>query len=212
MSEVDPSRPLVGQPVPRVEDARLLRGRGRFVADLSPIAGIHHAAVVRSPHAHARVGAVDASAALALEGVIAVVTPDDARRLLRPFGVGVGGAEPYWPLALDTARYAGEPVAVVVARDRYVAEDAADLVAVDYEPLAPVLDVEAGRVVSDRSFRYGDPDAAFAAAAHRVEASFLPSPDSSVMARVDDLRVEQIDLSKPAVLERGAREWEAATK
>ena len=172
MSEVDPSRPLVGQPVPRVEDARLLRGRGRFVADLSPIAGIHHAAVVRSPHAHARVGAVDASAALALEGVLAVVTPDDARRLLRPFGVGVGGAEPYWPLALDTARYAGEPVAVVVARDRYVAEDAADLVAVDYEPLAPVLDVEAGRVVSDRSFRYGDPDAAFAAAAHRVEASF----------------------------------------
>jgi 2-furoyl-CoA dehydrogenase large subunit len=172
MSQVDPARPLVGQPVPRVEDARLLRGRGRFVADLSPVAGIHHAAIVRSPHAHARVGAVDAAAARALEGVLAVVTPDDARRLLRPFSVGVGGADPYWPLALDTTRYAGEPVAVVVARDRYVAEDAADLVAVDYEPLAPVLGVEAGRVVSHRSFRYGDPEAAFAAAAHTVEASF----------------------------------------
>jgi 2-furoyl-CoA dehydrogenase large subunit len=172
VTEVDLSRPLVGQPVPRVEDARLLRGRGRFVADLSPTAGIHHAAVVRSPHAHARIRGVDASAALGLEGVLAVVTPDDARRLLRPFSVGVGSADPYWPLALDTARYAGEPVAVVVARDRYLAEDAADLVVVDYEPLDPVLDVEAGRVVSDRSFRYGDPDAAFAAAAHRVEASF----------------------------------------
>ncbi len=172
MREVVRARPLVGQPIPRVEDARLLRGRGRFVGDISPVAGIHHAAVVRSPHAHARVGAVDASAALALDGVLAVVTPEDARRLLRPFSVGVGGAEPYWPLALDTARYVGEPVAVVVARDRYVAEDATDLVVVDYEPLEPVLDVDAGTVVSSRSFRYGDPDAAFAAAAHRVEASF----------------------------------------
>jgi 2-furoyl-CoA dehydrogenase large subunit len=164
--------PLVGRPVPRVEDARLLRGRGRFVADLSPTAGIHHAAVVRSPHAHARLLGVDASEALGLEGVRAVVTPDDARRLLRPFSVGVGGAEPYWPLVLDTARYVGEPVAVVVARDRYVAEDAADLVALDWEPLAPVVDVEAGRLVSSRSFRYGEPEAAFERAAHRVEATF----------------------------------------
>src|SRR5579862_4756021 len=138
MSQVDPARPLVGQPVPRVEDGRLLRGRGRFVADLSPVAGIRHAAIVRSPHAHARVRRVDTSAALALDGVLAVVTPDDARRHLRPFSVGVSGADPYWPLALDTARYVGEPVAVVVARDRYLAEDAAELVAVDYEPLPPV--------------------------------------------------------------------------
>jgi 2-furoyl-CoA dehydrogenase large subunit len=193
MREVDSSRPMVGQPVPRVEDARLLRGRGRFVADISPTAGIHHAAVVRSPHAHARVGAVDASAALALDGVLTVVTPEDARRRLRPFSVGVGGAEAYWPLALDTARYVGEPVAVVVARDRYLAEDAADLVTVEYEPLDPVMDVGAGRVVSDRSFRYGDPDAAFAAAAHRVEASFrfpryssTPIECYAVLAEWDD--------------------------
>ncbi len=172
MSEPVDARPLVGRPVPRVEDARLLRGRGRFVADLSPVGGIHHAAVVRSPHAHARITGVDASAALALDGVLAVVTPEDARRHLRPFSVGVGDAPPYWPLALDTARYAGEPVAVVVARDRYLAEDAADLVAVDYEPLDPVLDIEAARVATDRHFRYGDPKSAFAAAAATVEASF----------------------------------------
>lgn len=172
MSDPVDARPLVGRPVPRVEDARLLRGRGRFVADLSPVGGIHHAAVVRSPHAHARITGVDASAALALDGVLAVVTPDDARRHLRPFSVGVGSAPPYWPIALDTASYAGEPVAVVVARDRYLAEDAAGLVAVDYEPLDPVLDVEAGRVASDRHFRYGDPEAAFAGAATTVEASF----------------------------------------
>ncbi|HEX3607827.1 MAG TPA: xanthine dehydrogenase family protein molybdopterin-binding subunit [Candidatus Dormibacteraeota bacterium] len=193
MGEPVVARPLVGRPIPRVEDARLLRGRGRFVADLSPTAGIHHAAIVRSPHAHARVLSVDAAAARALDGVLAVVTPDDARRLLRPFGVGVPGADPYWPLALDTARYAGEPVAVVVARDRYVAEDAADLVFVDYEPLDPVLDVERGRVVSARSFRYGEPDAAFAAAARTVEASFrfpryssTPVECYAVLAEWDD--------------------------
>src|SRR5499427_4807706 len=122
--------PYVGQPVLRVEDERLLRGRGRFVADLAPVANLHHAAFVRSPHAHAEILSVDASAALAIEGVAAVVTPDDARRLLRPFSVGVGG-ERYWPLALDRARYVGEPVALVVAADRYAAEDAAELVRVD---------------------------------------------------------------------------------
>jgi 2-furoyl-CoA dehydrogenase large subunit len=163
--------PYVGQPVLRVEDERLLRGRGRFVADTAPVANLHHAAFVRSPHAHAEIRAVDASEALALDGVAAVVTPDDARRLLRPFSVGVG-TERYWPLALDRARYAGEPVAVVVAADRYVAEDAADLIRVDYAPLPPVMDVEQAPVATHRSFRHGDPDRAFAAAEHRVEATF----------------------------------------
>jgi 2-furoyl-CoA dehydrogenase large subunit len=163
--------PYVGQPVPRVEDERLLRGRGRFVADLSPVANLHHAAFVRSPHAHAEIRGVDASEALALDGVVAVATPADARRLLRPFSVGVG-AERYWPLALDRARYAGEPVAVVVAADRYLAEDAAEQVRVDYEPLPPVMDVEDAPVAAHRSFRHGDPDRAFAGAEHRVAATF----------------------------------------
>ena len=163
--------PYVGQPVPRVEDERLLRGRGRFVADLEPVANLHHAAFVRSPHAHAEIRSVDASAALAVDGVAAVVTPADARRLLRPFSVGVGG-ERYWPLALDRARYVGEPVALVVAADRYAAEDAAELVRVEYGPLPPVMDVAEAPVAAHRSLRHGDPDRAFAAAAHRVEATF----------------------------------------
>jgi 2-furoyl-CoA dehydrogenase large subunit len=164
--------PYVGQPVPRVEDERLLRGRGRFVADISPVGNVHHAAFVRSPHAHGEIRSVDASAALAMEGVLAVVTPDDAARLLRPFSVGVGGADRYWPIAQGRTRYAGEPVALVVARDRYLAEDAAELVAVDYEPLRAAMDVERAPAVSERSFRFGDPEGALAGAAHRVGATF----------------------------------------
>src|SRR5438105_11509141 len=113
----------VGKAVPRVEDERLLRGRGRFVGDLSPVANIHHVAFVRSPHAHAEIRSFDASAALARDDVLAVVGPEDFRRLLKPFSVGVGGAERYWPVAVDRAQYVGEPVAVVVARHRYLAED-----------------------------------------------------------------------------------------
>jgi 2-furoyl-CoA dehydrogenase large subunit len=161
----------VGQPVLRVEDERLLLGRGRFVGDLTPLANLHHAAFVRSPHAHAEVRSVDASAALALDGVVAVVTGADAHRLLRPFSVGVG-TERYWPIALERARYVGEPVAVVVATDRYVAEDAAELVRVDYAPLPAVVDVQRAEAVSHRRFRHGDPDRAFATAPHRVEATF----------------------------------------
>jgi len=162
----------VGQPVPRVEDERLLRGKGRFVADLTPVGNIHHAAFVRSPHAHAEIGSFDASAALAMEGVLAVLGPEDFERHLKPFSVGVGGADRYLPAATRRARYVGEPIAVVVARDRYLAEDAAELVAVDYTPLLAHMDVASAPAVSSRSFRYGDPEAAFASAAHRVEATF----------------------------------------
>src|SRR5262249_20876304 len=83
----------------------------------------------------------------------------------RPFPAGVDSPIPYYAAAGEIARYAGEPLAVVVARDRYVAEDAAELVEVDYEPLEPVMDAERGFVVSDRSFAYGQVDAAFAGAA-----------------------------------------------
>jgi 2-furoyl-CoA dehydrogenase large subunit len=162
----------VGRPVPRLEDGRLLRGRGRFVADLAPVANVHHAAFVRSPHAHAEIGSVDAGPALAQEGVLAVVGPEECRRWLRPFSVGVGEAEPYWPIALDRVRYVGEPVAVVVARDRYLAEDAAERVRVEYRPLPVRMEVEGAPVVSARRFRFGDPEAAFARAAHRVGATF----------------------------------------
>ena len=162
----------VGRPVRRLEDEALLRGEGRFMDDLAPVPHAGHAAVLRSLLAHARIARLDASAALELPGVIGVLTGADVVAMSRPFPVGVDGARPYYAAAADVARYAGEPLAVVVARDRYIAEDALELIEVEYEPLEPVLDPEAGEIASDRSFSYGDPDAAFAQADLVVEAPF----------------------------------------
>lgn len=160
----------------RVEDEALLRGRGRFIDDLSPVPGAMHLALVRSPFAHARIGGIDTAAALASPGTLAVLTGADLAAVGRPLGSVIRGATEHHVVAVDVARYAGEPVAVVVARDRYLAEDAAELVEVDYEPLDAIVDpqaaAEAGHVVSDRSFRYGDPEAAFAAADTVVRGRF----------------------------------------
>lgn len=172
----------LGQSTPRHEDAALLTGRGRFGDDLGTAPGTLHAAVLRSPHAHARLLALDTAAALALPGVRAVLTGPDVQRWQQPFVVGVKAPMQHFVLAVDKVRYAGEPVAVVVAEDRYVAEDALDLLRADYEALPAVVDIDAAcdagaavlheavgsNVVSDRSFRYGDPDAAFAAAHRRI--------------------------------------------
>jgi len=154
----------VGKPLPRLEDEALLRGEGRFMDDLDPVPNAGHAAVLRSQIAHARITRLDPSAALDLPGVVGVLTGADVQAMSRPFPVGVDGARPYYAAAGEIARYVGEPLAVVVAKDRYVAEDALELIEVDYEPLDPVLDPEQGEVVSERSFRYGDPDEAFARA------------------------------------------------
>jgi 2-furoyl-CoA dehydrogenase large subunit len=162
----------VGRPLARFEDEALLRGLGRFMDDLDPVPHAGHAAVLRSLLAHARIGRLDASAALELPGVIGVLTGADVAALSRPFPVGVEDARPYYAAAVDVARYAGEPLAVVVARDRYIAEDALELIEVEYEPLEPVLDPAAGEVVSERSFSYGDLDAAFAEADLVVEEPF----------------------------------------
>ena len=155
----------VGRPLQRVEDGALLRGQGRFLDDLSPVPGACHAAIVRSQLAHARI-ALDPSAALAHPGVIGVLTGDDVQELSRPFPAGIDTGVPQYASAVDVARYVGEPLAVVVARDRYVAEDAAELVEVDYDPLDAIVDpLEAlAGCVHDRSFHYGDVDAALAAA------------------------------------------------
>ena len=157
--------PWVGRPLQRFEDDALLRGEGRFLDDLSPIAHSYHAAVVRSQIAHARI-AVDASAALEAPGVIGVLTGADVIALSRPFPVGIDTGMPQYATAVDTVRYVGEPIAVVVARDRYLAEDAAELVDVDYDPLDAVLDAVAAAVdaVHDRTFSYGDVDTAMARA------------------------------------------------
>ncbi len=160
-------RTWVGQSILRVEDEALLRGEGRFMDDLSPVPHACHAAIVRSQLAHARV-AVDPAAALEHPGVVGVLTGEDVAAMSRPFAAGIETSLPFYAAAVETARYAGEPLAVVVARDRYVAEDAAELVAVDYEPLEPVLDpvlaAETDACVHDRSFHYGDVDEALARA------------------------------------------------
>ena len=159
----------IGQPLQRLEDDALLRGAGRFLDDLDPVANAGHAAVLRSQLAHARIARLDPSAALAHDGVLGVLTGADVAELSRPFPAGVESPIAYRAAAHEVARYAGEPLAVVVARDRYTAEDAVELIDVEYEPLAPVLDpLEAAgspeTLASDRSFRYGDPEGAFATA------------------------------------------------
>ncbi len=157
--------PWVGRSVLRVEDDALLRGEGRFLDDLAPVARTFHAAVVRSQLAHARIG-VDVAAALAMPGVVGVLTGADVAELSRPFPAGIETGVPQYAAAIDTVRYVGEPIAVVVAADRYLAEDAAELVEVDYDPLDAVLDpvAAAAGAVHDRTFSYGDVDGAMAAA------------------------------------------------
>ena len=175
-------QPTLGQPIERLEDAALLTGRGRFGDDLGVTPGTLHAAVLRSPHAHAELIAIDAAAALAMPGVRAVLTGEDVKRWSQPFVVGVKQPMQHWALAVDRVRYAGEPVAVVVAQDRYLAEDALDAIRVDYRALPAVVDIEraiqpdapvlhaavGSNVVSDRQFAYGDTASAFATAPHRV--------------------------------------------
>ncbi len=172
MSTATDTATWVGRALPRLEDEILLRGEGRFLDDLDPVPNAGHAAILRSPFAHARIARLDAAAALELPGVVGVLTGEDVAAMSRPFPVGVDGARPYYAAAHATARYAGEPVAVVVAKDRYVAEDALELIEVDYESLDPVLDPALGEVVSERGFSYGDADEAFERADLVVEETF----------------------------------------
>jgi 2-furoyl-CoA dehydrogenase large subunit len=129
------------------------------------VSGAHHAAVLRSPLAHARIVRLDPSAALEAPGVVGVLTGADVAELSRPFPAGIDSPVPHYAAAHETARFVGEPVAVVVARDRYLAEDACELIEAEYEPLEPVLDpvaaAESEACVSDRSFSYGDVGEAF---------------------------------------------------
>ncbi len=172
----------VGQAVPRLEDAALLTGNARFIDDLSPLPGIRHVAMLRSPHPHARIVSIDAEAARNIPGVTGVVTGIELQKNLNPLASAVRAPIAYYPIAVDKVRYAGEPVALIAAEDRYLAEDAAEAIEVDYQPLeavvepqaalavdAPVLHEDAGNnLVHHRQFSYGDPDRAFAAAAEVV--------------------------------------------
>ena len=161
----------VGRSLERFEDEALLRGEGRFMDDLEPVPHAWHAAIVRSQLAHAR-GEVDPAAALELPGVRGVLTGADVARLTRPFPAAIDSPAPQYAAAVATARYVGEPLAVVVARDRYLAEDAAELVEVDYDPLEPVLDVTEAAPIHERTFHYGDVDEALGTAALVVRTTF----------------------------------------
>src|SRR5882672_6961143 len=147
-----PDRPNyqgIGAPLRRLEDRRFLLGRGRFVADID-LPGALHCALVRSPHAHASIRAVDASAAIASPGVVAVFTgadmAADGMATMRPLWAvrsrdGTPMAEPpRFALARDAVRHVGEPVAAVVAETLMQALDAAERVVVDYAPLPSVTD------------------------------------------------------------------------
>lgn len=172
----------VGISIPRVEDAALLAGRGRFIDDLGMPPGTLHAAILRSPHAHATIESIRTDAARAMPGVAAILTGTELRALTTSLVVGVKAPVECWPMAIDRVRYVGEPVAVAVATDRYLAEDALDAIEVSYAPLpAVVAPLDAlrdgapllhegfpGNIASDRSFSYGDPDGAFASAPHRI--------------------------------------------
>ncbi len=176
---------FIGQPVKRVEDMPLLTGRGLFIADL-PVANPRHAAILRAPYAHARIVSIDASRALNAPGVHGVITSEDVAKLTRPFAVGVRAPVKYYCMATDKARFVGEPVALVVADDRYLAEDALELIDVEYEPLpavtdptraaapdAPLLHEEVGtNIACRRKMTYGDPRRAFEEADVVVGAEF----------------------------------------
>lgn len=132
-----------GTRVSRIEDLRLLTGAGSFVDDVSR-PGMLHACFVRSPLPRARIGGIDTAEAVALEGVYAVFLAGDLNLGVRDQSYRIDGphlpASNWPPLAEDEVRFVGDPVALVVASDRYIAEDAAELVVVDYEPLPAVVD------------------------------------------------------------------------
>lgn len=199
----------VSQSVKRTEDPPLLMGRAHFIGDLR-LPGLLAVKFLRSPHAHARVVHVDVHAAAAMSGVEAVVTGRDLLASTRPIRAVMSGAgykESGWPpLAGDTARFAGEAVAAVVASDQYCGEDALEAIDVTYEPLPAVVDAEAGmkstapvlhaemgdNIIFHTRFENGDVGRALAGADIRLTETFRharcsssPMEPRGVMASVD---------------------------
>lgn len=172
---------FVGQSVKRVEDDRLLRGQGRFVADVEP-PGVLHAAFLRSPYAHASIRSIDVSRAKTSRGVIAVMTGQEVVDLTHPFPPFLMLPNMYtplhWALSADKVRHVGDPVAMVIAESRYLAEDALELIDVDYAPLDTVANISQalhpdsaqlwdkadGNILYDGTQTYGNVDSIFASA------------------------------------------------
>jgi len=179
----------IGAPHPRKEDARLLTGRGRYIDDIEFTHALH-ACFVRSPHAHARINSIDTAAAMALPGVVAVYTGRDlaqwtARQRMAPPIAGLRAME-MDTLPIDKVRFQGDPVACVIASNRYLAEDAAELVEVDWVVLPAVAsmtqalragaprvdDTLPDNLLSHQHAVHGDPASAMATAHRVIESSF----------------------------------------
>ena len=199
----------VGQSIRRKEDARLVRGKGKFVDDIKML-GMLHLVFVRSPYAHANITGIDVSEAEATPGVVCTLTGEEIPKLIDPFfeiGPSPSNRILDYPMAVGRARYQGEPVAAVIAETPAIAEDAAELVRVDYEPLDVVIDGEAAaedqtilheamgtNVVWRGVFEYGEAEKAFAEAAHVIHIDHLhmhrfsstPLENNAVIAQWDD--------------------------
>jgi aerobic carbon-monoxide dehydrogenase large subunit len=191
LTALDRPNSYIGRSVPRPNLARLTQGRGQYVSDVV-LPRMVHVAFVRSPHAHARILRIDAAAAKAAPGVVAVVTGAELAQVITPWvGVlthlkGIKSA-PQHAIAVDRACWQGEAVAAVVARSRAQAEDARALVVVDYEELTPVTDAETAlspdtpvihptlgdNLTFERRHETGNPDAGFASADEIIETTFI---------------------------------------
>jgi len=185
----------MGTPLPRKEDRRLLTGKGKYVSDIV-IPGALHAVFVRSEYAHAKILSIDTSEAEELAGIERIYTGDQIKHLIKSMPQPIvqpalpAHYHTFWPLAVDKVTFHGEPVALVVARDKYVAEDAAELVFVDYEELKPVLDPEEAlkpesaiihekdgtNEIFSMTFTGGDTEASQAENAAEVEKIFQNAP------------------------------------
>jgi 2-furoyl-CoA dehydrogenase large subunit len=173
----------LGKASQRVEDSALLTGGGRFLDDLPLPVGTLYAAIVRSPIAHGKILSIDVSPALKIKGVRGVLTIDDVQAWSNPLVVAVKSPMRLWVLAHEFVRYVGEPIAIVIAESRALAEDGAEGVVLNIQPLPAVVNVDealksdsvilhkdiVNNCVSDRSFSYGDPDSAFQAASKVIE-------------------------------------------
>jgi CO/xanthine dehydrogenase Mo-binding subunit len=191
LTALDRPNSYIGRSVPRPNLARLTQGRAQFVSDVV-LPRMAHVAFARSPHAHARITKIDTAAAAKAPGVVALVTGAELAKVMTPWvGVlthlkGIKSA-PQYPLAVDRACWQGEAVCAVVARTRAQAEDAVELIDVDYEELAPVTDAETAldpgtpvihpelgdNLTFERKHEAGEVDKGFAEADAVVEATFL---------------------------------------
>lgn len=190
LTSLDRPNSYIGRSLPRPNAKRLLAGRGRYVSDMK-LPRMLHAAFLRSPHAHARIVAIDIEEARALEGVHLIATGADLAKICTPWTGTLDHfkgmtSEPQLPLPLDRVVWAGQAVVAVVAESRAIAEDALELIVVDYEELPVVVDAEiarkpgtplvnpgsSGNVCFRSQLDSGGVEDAFARAAHVVEEEF----------------------------------------